>query len=190
MLHLFKKKNQQEAVAPPVDKRFARKGFTATFETFIQAARCLRGDAAGENCALYLYVRERETEKVRARLEDPACVGREAFTMLFWEPFLGSFYDSFLQSSVSRLFTELKGQLGFMYDNHKGIYFERHFEFDAEAMSAVIVLLLEEVYHLRPEDVCLEIQLLDFNRAENESTATFDCDGNKIASSGFPQELF
>ena len=189
MFNLFKKKQTQEAVVMPIDKSHAREGFTSTLETLINAARCLRTDSAGENCGLYLYVIERDSENVRARFEDPSCGGIEEFTMYFWEPFLGSFYDSFLQSSVSRLFMKMNGK--FMYDNYKGIYFERHFESDAEAMSAVIVLLLEEVYHLRPEDVCLRIQLLDFNRrSDDESTATFDCDGNKIASTGFQQDLF
>ena len=194
MIGLFKKK--QEVPILPIDKSLAREGFTSTIRIFSNAQIELESDF------IYLYVVEYEMDKPLACLSTTyfAQSGNQTknvpqgFSMFLTEQSLGSAYDSFLRSSVSQLFRKGNGRVAQPNgeNDYKGTYYGRDFGYDAEAMSAVIVLLLEEVFYLRPEDVCLKIQLLSFEgiTSGQESTATFDAGGNRITSSGFQQDLF
>lgn len=190
MLGIFKKK-QQEAPALPIDKAAARQGFTSTVRIFADAQQKL-GDA---DASIFLYVQPTDSPDkclILACSTFLAGLGdalEDGLTIYFTEDRLGDDYDSFLQSSVSKLFRKGKGETP---EGYKGIYYVRDFGYDAEAVSAVIVLLLEEVFHLRPEEVCMQIQLLSFEGATagKESTVTFDADGSRVASSGFDQDLF
>ena len=52
-------------------------------------------------------------------------------------------------------------------------------------------MLLDEVFKIKPENITLQIQLFgcDNEGGGEESNAEYDCEGNKIAQSGFNHEL-
>ena len=76
--------------------------------------------------------------------------------------------------------------------NEKCEYYIKDFGYDAEEASAVISLLLKDVFSVKPEDVTLHIQLFGWNEEKDgqESTIDFDYEGNIIAMSGFKHDLF
>ena len=113
--------------------------------------------------------------------------------MLFSENSLGTQnYAAFLNSPVSEVFWHGKGVVMLPGGTEKGPYVFVNFDMDSKAASAVIARMLDEVFHLKEEDIYYTIQLIaPFEKAEfGESSADYDYNANKIASNGFKQNLF
>ena len=106
---------------------------------------------------------------------------------------LGDLYDKFVNSEVAKVFTKEKGIIdspGCLHE--KCEYYIKDFGYDSEEASAVIAMLLKEVFGIKPEDVTLHIQLFGWDEEKDgqESTVVFDYKGNVVAKSGFKHDLF
>ena len=68
----------------------------------------------------------------------------------------------------------------------------KDFSYGAEEASAVVAMLLKEVFGVKPEDVTLHIQFFDWDEEKDgqESTVDFDDKGNVVAKSGFKHDLW
>lgn len=193
MMKLFKKK---QAVVPtiPVDKSFAIQGFTKAIEKFANAQKKIEPDFI----PIYLYVLDKKTNMSICFLE-PTFFARNCknpkpgFSIFFNKTMLESRYEAFEVSEVAKYFCKEKGVIdspGHLHE--KCEFYIRDFGYDSEEASAVIAMLLQDVFHIKSEDVSLSIQVFGWNDEMDgqESTTDFDYVGNVIASSGFKHDLF
>ena len=115
------------------------------------------------------------------------------FSIFFNKTILEDNYDTFVNSNAAKVFAKEKGIIDSPGRLHERCeYYIKDFGYNAEEASAVIAMLLDEVFKIKPENITLQIQLFgcDNEGGGEESNAEYDCEGNKIAKSGFSQELF
>ena len=94
---------------------------------------------------------------------------------------------------VAKVFTKEKGIVDSPGRLHeKCEYYIKDFGYDAEKASAVIAMLLKEVFDVNLENVTLHIQLFGWDEVKDgqESITGFDYKGTVIAKSGFKHDLF
>ena len=196
MMKLFKKKHAAEP-ATPVDKSYAVPGFTKAIRVFGKAQERMEPDFI----PIYLYVMENKTGNSLcylsttffAKINNHPKQPEYGFSIFFNKTMLEDLYDKFVNSEVAKVFTKEKGIIdspGCLHE--KCEYYIKDFGYDAEEASAVISLLLKEVFSVEPEDVTLHIQLFgwDEEKDEQESTVDFDDKGNVVAKSGFKHDLW
>ena len=83
------------------------------------------------------------------------------FSIFFNKTMLEDLYDKFVNSEVAKIFTKVKGIIdspGCLHE--KCEYYIKGFGYDTKEASAVIAMLLKEVFGVKPEDVTLHIQLI------------------------------
>lgn len=196
MMKLFKKKHAAEPTTP-VDKSYAVPGFTKAIRVFGKAQERMEPDFI----PIYLYVMENKTGNSLcylsttffAKINNHPKQPEYGFSIFFNKTMLEDLYDKFVNSEVAKVFTKEKGIIdspGCLHE--KCEYYIKDFGYDAEEASAVISLLLKEVFSVEPEDVTLHIQLFGWDEEKDgqESTADFDSEGRVIAKSGFKHELW
>lgn len=196
MMNLFKKRQASEPVVP-VDKSHALPGFTKAIRLFGKAQEKMEPDFI----PIYLYVTDRKTghslcflsTTFLANINNHPKHPEHGFSIYFNKTMLEDLYDRFVHSEVAKVFTKEKG----IIDSPRCIqekceYYIKDFGYDAEEASAVIAMLLEDVFDVKPEDVTLHIQLFGWDEEKDgqESTTDFDYKGNVIAESGFKHDLF
>lgn len=150
---------------------------------------------------IYLYVMENKpgnslcymSTTFFAKINNHPKQPEQGFSIFFNKTMLEDLYDKFVNSEVTKVFTKEKG----IIDSpeclrEKCEYYIKGFGYDAEAASAVISLLLKEVFSVEPEDVTLHIQLFGWDEEKDgqESTVDLDDKGNVVARSGFKHDLF
>ena len=195
MMKLFKKKHAAEP-ATPVDKSYAVPGFTKAIRVFGKAQERMEPDFI----PIYLYVTDRKTSNSLcylsttffAKINNHPKHPEHGFSIFFNKTILEDLFNTFVNSNVAKVFTKEKGIIdspGHLHE--KCEYYIRDFGYNAEEASAVIAMLLDEVFKIKPEDITLQIQLFgcDDEWGGEESNAEYDCEGNKIAQSGFSHEL-
>ena len=115
------------------------------------------------------------------------------FSIFFNKTILEDLYDKFVNSMVAKVFTKEKCIVDSPGSLHeKCEYYIKDFGYDAEKASAVIAMLLKEVFDVKLENVTLHIQLFGWDEVKDgqESTTDFDYKGTVIAKSGFKHDLF
>ena len=196
-MKLFSKKKQAAEPARPVDKKKAVPGFTKAIMQFAQAQKKMEP----EFLPIYLYVTDKKTgdspcflsTTYFARINNHPKHPEHGFSLFLNQTMLGELYDSFVHSDAAKVFTKENGIIDSPACPHeKCEYYIKDFGYDAEEASAVIAMLLEEVFDLKPEDMAFHLQLFGWNEENDgqESTAELDRNGNVIAKSGFSHDLF
>ena len=150
---------------------------------------------------IYLYVMENKPgnslcymsttffDKINNHPKQP----EHGFSIFFNKTMLEDLYDKFVNSEVAKVFTKGKGIIdrpGCLHE--KCEYYIKDYGYDTKEASAVIAMLLKEVFGVKPEDVTLHIQLFGWDEEKDgqESTVDFDDKGNVVAKSGFKHDLF
>lgn len=172
-------------------------GFTKVIDLFAQAQKKMEPDAI----PIFLYVMDKDASECHcflcttffAKINEKKRNTESGFSLILNKTILEEKYDTFVNSELAKVFTKKKGVIdtpGCLQE--KCVYYIKDFGYDAEEASAVIAMLLKEVFDIKPEDVTLHIPLLgwDGDQEGSESTKTFDWTGREIAKSGFEQELF
>lgn len=197
MMKIFRKKQASVESVIPVDKSNAIPGFTMAIRAFGKAQEKMEPDFI----PIYLYVMENKTGNPLcylsttffAKINNHPKQPEHGFSIFFNKTMLGNLYGKFVNSEVAKVFTKEKGIIDSPGCLHqKCEYYIKDFGYDAEEASAVITLLLKDVFSVKPEDVTLHIQLFgwDEEKVGQESTIDFDYEGNVIAKSGFKHDLF
>ena len=195
-MNIFKKKLAEES-ALPVDKSLAVPGFTKVLKKFADAQKMMEPDYL----SIYLYVTDRKADQrycylattFFARINDHSRKPEYGFSMVFNKTILGDMYDAFVESDVAKVFTKEKGVIDSPDCLHeKCEYYIKDFGYDAQEASAVIAMLLDQVYHVNPEDAILTIQVFGWEDEQSgqDSTTDFDFSGKLIGQSGFKHDLF
>lgn len=195
-MKLFTKRQASEPVVP-VDKSQALPGFTKAIRLFGKAQEKMETDFI----PIYLYVTDRKTGRSLCFLTTTFFANtnnhpkhpEHGFSIFFNKTILGELYDSFVNSDVAKVFTKEKGIIDSPGCTHeKCEYYIKDFGYDAEEASAVIAMLLEDVFDVKPENVTLHIQFFGWDEEKDgqESTTDFDYKGNVIAKSGFEHDLW
>lgn len=196
MINLFKKKQANEP-AHPVDRSKAVPGFTKVIKLFAKAQEKMEPDFN----PIYLYVMDKKTNNSLcylsttffAKINNHPKHVEHGMSIFFNNTMLEDLFDTFVNSEVAKVFTKEKGIIDSPGKLHeKCEYYIKDFGYDAEEASAVIAMLLEEVFGVKPEDVTLHIQLFGWDEEKDgqESTLDFDHKGNVIAKSGFKHDLW
>lgn len=195
-MNLFKKKQALEP-ARPVDKSKAIPGFTKAIKHFAKAQEKMEPDFL----PIYLYVMDKKTGNSLcylsttffARINNRPKNAEHGMSIFFNKTMLEDLFDTFVNSETAKVFTKEKGIIDSPGRQHeKCEYYIRDFGYDAEEAAAVIAMLLEEVFGVKPEDATLQIQLFGWNEENEglESTVDFDHNGNVIARTGFNHNLW
>ena len=192
---LFNRK-EVNASKMPVNKSLAAPGFTATIERFAEAQKKSEPDIL----PIFLYVNDNKSGNALCFFSTTFFARSNnngefepGFSMYLNKEYLGGAFEAFKNSEIFKVFSEEKGVVEFPgQPTKKDVFYIKDFGYEAEAASAVIVGLLKEVFHVRQEDITLQIYLFSYKEEQDdsESTADFDALGNKIASAGFHQDLF
>ena len=196
MMNLFKKK-QTSPSAEPIDKNLAIPSITNVIKLFGNAQKKMEPDLI----PIYLYVMDSKTGNSLcylsttffAKINNHPKHPEHGFSIFFNKTMLEDLFDTFVNSNVAKVFAKEKGIIDSPGRSHERCeYYIKDFGYNAEEASAVIAMLLDEVFMIKPEDITLQIQLFgcDDEGGGEERTAEYDCEGNKIAKSGFSQELF
>lgn len=195
-MSLFRKKTSLKT-AIPVDKSQAIPGFTKAIRLFGKAQERMEPDFI----PIYLYVIDNKTGNSLcylsttffAKINNHPKHPEHGFSIFFNKTMLEDLYDTFINSDVAKFFIKEKGIIdspGHLHE--KCEYYIKDFGYDAEEASAVIAMLLKDVFGVKPEDVTLHIQIFgwDEDLYGQESTTDFDYKGDVIAESGFKHDLF
>ena len=121
---------------------------------------------------IYLYMMDNKTGNSLcylsttffAKMNNPK-QPEHGFSIFFNKTMLEDLYDKFVNSEVAKVFTKEKGIIdspGCLHE--KCEYYIKDFGYGAEEASAVIAMLLKEVFGVKPEDVTLHIQLFDWDK--------------------------
>lgn len=196
-MNLFRKKQASVEPVIPVDKSNAVPGFTKAIRVFGKAQEKMEPDFI----PIYLYVTDRKTSNSLcylsttffAKINNHPKHPEHGFSIFFNKTMLEDLYDTFVNSDVAKVFTKEKGIIdspGCLHE--KCEYYIKDFGYDAEEASAVIAMLLKDVFCIKPEDVTLHIQLFGWDEEKDgqESTIDFDYNGNVVAKAGFKHDLW
>lgn len=191
--------NKKQAANPafPVDKNRAIPGITKVIKQFGNAQIKLEPDFI----PIYLYVMDSKTGNSLcylsttffAKINNHPKHPEHGFSIFFNKTILEDNYDTFVNSNVAKVFAKEKGIIDSPGRLHERCeFYIKDFGYDAKEASAIIAMLLDEVFKIRLNEITLQIQLFGCNEENEgeESTAEYDCGGNKIAKSGFSQEHF
>lgn len=195
-MNLFKKK-QNAPSAEPIDKNLAIPGITNVIKLFGNAQKKMEPDFI----PIYLYVMDSKTGNSLcylsttffAKINNHPKHPEHGFSIFFNKTILEDNYDTFVNSNVAKVFAKEKGIIDSPGRLHERCeFYIKDFGYDAKEASAIIAMLLDEVFKIRLNEITLQIQLFGCNEENEgeESTAEYDCGGNKIAKSGFSQEHF
>ena len=171
MTNLLKKK-QTAIPVYPVDKKYALAGITNVVKKFGDAQKKMEPDFI----PIFLYVMDKKEENSLcfltttffARINNHPKHPEHGFSIFFNKTMLGDLYDTFVNSDVAKVFTREKGFIdspGYLHE--KCEYYIKDFGYDAEEASAVIAMLLKEVFSVKPEDVTLNIQLFGWDEEKD-----------------------
>ena len=196
MMNLLKKK-QTAIPTCPVDKKFALAGITNVIKKFGDAQKKMEPDFI----PIFLYVMNKKEENSLcfltttffARINNHPKNQEHGYSMILNKTILEDLYEPFEGSHVAAVFAKEKGIVDTPgHPGEKCMFYIKDFGYDAEEASAVIGMLLAEVFKIKPEEITLQIQLFGCNdEGEGEECmAEFDCAGNMIAKSGNSYELF
>ena len=180
-----------------IDKNLASPGITNVIKLFGNAQKKMEPDFI----PIYLYVMDSKTGNSLcylstmffAKINNHPKHLEHGFSIFFNKTILEDNYDTFVNSNAAKVFAKEKGIIDSPGRLHERCeYYIKDFGYNAEEASAIIAMLLDEVFMIEPEDITLQIQLsgCDDEGGGEESTAEYDCEGNNIAKSGFSQELF
>ena len=173
------------------DKNLAVPGITKVVELFSNVQK--KGEQ--DILTMFLYVMDREGKSLCylsttffARIHSHSKNSMRGFSLLLNEAILGDFYELFKKSKVATIFTKEKGIVDTPgHPEKKCEFFIKDFGYDAIEASAVIGMLLDEVFNCKPSEVTFQIQLFGYDSEgkEVESIVEFDSDGEMIAKSGW-----
>lgn len=196
MMNLLKKK-QAAIPAYPVDKNRAIPGFTKVIKQFADAQIKMEPDFI----PIFLYVKNKKdgmslcflTTTFFARINNHHKNPEHGVSLFLNRTILEDLYESFEKTHVATAFTKERGVVDTPGNpGEKCEFYIKDFGYDAEEASAIMAMLLDEAFKINPEDITLQIQLFGCNDEGEgeESNAEYDCEGNKIAQSGFSHDLF
>ncbi len=191
--------NKKQAANPafPVDRNRAIPGITKVIKQFGNAQIKMEPDFI----PIFLYVMDKKGEKSLcfltttffARINNHPKNPEHGFSLFLNRTILESLYESFEKSHVAKSFTKESGVVD--TPGHPGErceFYIKDFGYDAEEASAIIAMLLDEVFKIRLNEITLQIQIFgsDDEGVGEESTSEYDCEGKTIAQSGFSHDLF
>lgn len=191
------KKKQAANPAFPVDRNRAIPGITKVIKQFGNAQIKMEPDFI----PIFLYVMDKKgenslgflTTSFFARINNHPKNPEHGFSLFLNRTILESLYESFEKSHVAKSFTKESGVVDTLgHPGERCEFYIKDFGYDAEEASAIIAMLLDEVFKIRLNEITLQIQIFgsDDEGVGEESTSEYDCEGKTIAQSGFSHDLF